>query len=60
MDDHSLGSGISGSYWKILDKDGVEMPSHYSGRYRTCEEAMKMLDKLNVDGEYRPYTMERV
>jgi len=50
---------VSGSY-KILDKDGVEMPDHWSGRRRTYEEAEKMVDSLNKNGEYRPYTMVKV
>jgi hypothetical protein len=50
---------VSGSY-KILDKDGIEMPDHYSGRRRTYEEAKKMVDNLNKNGEYRPYTVVEV
>lgn len=46
--------------FKILDKDGVEMQDHYSGRRRTYEEAKNMLDRLNKNGEYRPYTMVEV
>ena len=48
------------SYYKILDKDGIEMPDHYSGRRRTYDEVKKMLDRLNVIGEYKPYTMVEV
>ena len=51
---------VSGSYFKILDKDGIEMPDHYSGRRRTYGEVKKMLDILNKNGEYRPYTMVEV
>jgi hypothetical protein len=43
--------------YKILDKDGVEIPRHWSGRFRTYDEAKKMVDSLNKNGEYRPYTM---
>lgn len=50
---------ISGSY-KILDKDGVEMPEHWSGRRRTYDEAKNMVDTLNKNGEYRPYTMVKL
>lgn len=50
---------VSGSY-KILDKDGIEMPDHWSGRRRTYEEAKKMVDSLNKNGEYKPYTMVEV
>ncbi len=52
-------AGVSGSY-SILDKNGIEMPDHYSGRRRTYEEAKKMVDSLNKNGEYRPYTMVKV
>jgi len=52
-------TAVSGSY-KILDKDGVEIPDHWSGRRRTYEEAKKMVDSLNKNGEYRPYTMVEV
>lgn len=51
---------VSGSYFKILDKDGIEMPDHYTGRRRTYDEAKKMLDGLNKNGEFRPYTMVEV
>ena len=44
-------------FYKIVDKNGCEMPGHYSGRNRTYEEAKKMVDKLNKNGEHRPYTM---
>ena len=46
-------------FYKIIAGDGVEMPIHYSGRHRTCEEAKKMVDSLNRDGEYPPYNMVR-
>ena len=48
---------ISGSCWKILDKDGVEMSDNWAVTPRTYEKVKKLLDRLNVDGEYRPYTM---
>lgn len=44
-------------FYKIVDKNGNEMPGHYSGRNRTYEEAKKMVDNLNKNGEHRPYTM---
>lgn len=50
---------VSGSY-KILDRNGIEMPDHWTGRRRTYEEAKKMLDGLNKNGEHRPYTMVEV
>ena len=46
--------------YRIVDKDGIEMPDHYSGRRRTYEEAKKMVDGLNKNGEYRPYKMVEV
>jgi hypothetical protein len=46
--------------YKILDKDGVEFPNHWTGRKRTYEEAKKMIDKLNETGEYKPYTMIKI
>jgi len=51
--------GVS-SRFKILDKDGVEMPDHYTGRRRNYFEAKKHVDGLNKDGEYRPYRMVQV
>lgn len=44
-------------FYKILDKNGYEMPGHWSGRNRTYEEAKKMVDSLNKNGEHKPYTM---
>jgi len=46
--------------YKILDKDGIELPNHWSGGYRTYEEAIKLVENLNLDGEYKPYTMVAV
>ena len=43
--------------YDIIDKDGMVMPGHYSGRPRTKIEAEKMLERLNRDGEYKPYKM---
>ncbi len=43
--------------WKILDKDGIEMPDDWVVTPRTYERVKRLLDRLNVDGEYRPYTM---
>lgn len=45
------------TYYTIIDKDGYEMPKHYSGRYRTYDEALRLLNHLNKDGEYKPYKM---
>ena len=43
--------------WKILDKDGIEMPDDWAVTPRTYERVKRLLDRLNVNGEYRPYTM---
>lgn len=44
--------------FKILDCNGVEMPGLYGGfEYRTFEQATKLIENLNKDGEYRPYKM---
>jgi hypothetical protein len=45
--------------YKILDRHGIEFPLHYSGRRRTYEEAKKMINMLNLNGEYKPYIMEK-
>ena len=47
----------SGSYWKILDKDGIEMPDDWAGTPRTYDKVKRLLDRLNVNGKHRPYTM---
>lgn len=44
----------------ISDKYGYILPRHYTGRARTFEEAKKLLDNLNRNGEYRPYKMIHV
>lgn len=44
-------SVVSSRFYKIVDKDGIEMPDHYSGRRRTYDEAKKMVDGLNKNGE---------
>lgn len=41
--------------YSIVDKYGIEMPLHYSGRYRTYDEAKKLCDGLNETGEFKPY-----
>ena len=46
--------------YKIFDKNGIEMPAHYTGRSRTFDEAKEMLNLLNESGEYRPYTMVEI
>ena len=38
----------------IFDKDGDEMPLK-NGKYRTEQEADSLLERLNYNGEYRPY-----
>ena len=54
---NSVKADVSGSYWKILDKDGIEMPDDWAIAPRTYEKVKRLLDRLNVNGEYRPYTM---
>ena len=53
-------SGVNSRFYKIVDKDGIEMPRHYSGRRRNYEESKKMVDRLNKNGEYKPYKMVEV
>ena len=43
--------------WKILDKDGIDLPDDWAVTPRTYERVKRLLDRLNVNGEYRPYTM---
>lgn len=54
---NSIKHNVSGSYWKILDKDGIEMPDDWAVTPRTYDKVKRLLDRLNVNGEYRPYTM---
>ena len=45
--------------YKILDKDGIEMP-HYTGDfipYVNYDMAKKVLNRLNINGEYKPYIL---
>ena len=53
----NLGIFSVSSRYEILDKNGDKMPDHHSGRKRTYEESRRMLEKLNYDGEYKPYKM---
>ncbi len=43
--------------YDILDKNGFEMPLHYSGKPRTFDQATKILESLNKTGEFKPYSM---
>lgn len=43
--------------YDIEDKNGSIMPRHYSGRARTKEEAEKLINNLNNNGEYKPYKL---
>lgn len=45
------------SLYKVVDRDGLEMPPHYSGRHRTYKEAKRLIELLNKHGEYPPYRM---
>lgn len=46
--------------YKIFDKNGIELPGHYSGGDRSYDEVKKILDNLNKNGEYSPYTMIKI
>ena len=50
---------VNDDKYSIFDCHGMLLPDHYSGRHRTYEEAKKLLDRLNKNGENRPYTMEK-
>ena len=54
---NSIKHNFSGSYYKILDKDGIEIPDDWAVTPRTYDKVKRLLDRLNVNGEYRPYTM---
>lgn len=61
------GSGICddcklerGTLYDIVDKEGSILSRHYSGRGRTLKEATEMIEKLNKNGEYRPYTLSPI
>lgn len=44
--------------YKVLDRDGCEMPLHYNGRHRTHDEATNLCAQLNQNGEFKPYRIE--
>ena len=44
--------------YRIVDREGVELPQYYKGRDRTKEEADKILVGLNKNSEHRPYRAE--
>lgn len=46
--------------YTILDRNGVELTGHHSGRGRTFEEAKTLLYKLNKNGEFDPYKMREI
>ena len=50
---------VSGSFYKILDCEGVEMPDNWAVKPRTYERVKILLDRLNKNGEYKPYTMTK-
>lgn len=54
---HAIEICNSDPVYKVMDCDGIEMPRHYSGRLRTKEEAQRLIDSLNRNGEYKPYKM---
>jgi len=43
--------------WKIIDKDGIEIPDDWAVTPRTYDKVKILLDRLNLIGENRPYTM---
>ncbi len=43
--------------FKIVDKDGIEMPDKHNGERRNKAEAQKIVDLLNKNGESKPYRM---
>lgn len=45
--------------YKIVDRDNSELPRHHSGRLRTLEEVKELVDKLNKQAGYEPYSMVR-
>ena len=46
--------------YKIVDKHGAEMPRHYTGRFRTLEEATTTVSNLTKHGEFTPYKMIKI
>ncbi len=57
IEDLELSRLVNEKYYKILDRDGIEMPDNWAVTTRTYERVKKLLDRLNVNGECRPYTM---
>lgn len=43
--------------YKILDKNGIELPDGWAITPRTYDNVKRLLDKLNVNGEHKPYTI---
>lgn len=43
--------------YEIIDCHGTIMPRHYSGRARTYYEAQKLVNSLNLTGEFKPYKL---
>ena len=42
--------------YDVQDVNGISLPL-YLGRYRTYHEAKSMVDRLNKNGEWKPYKM---
>jgi hypothetical protein len=43
--------------YKILDKDGTELPDDWAMTPRTYKNVKRLCDTLNINGEYKPYTI---
>lgn len=49
---------MANKYYKILDKDGIEMPDNWAISPRTYERVKRLLDRLNNNkAENYPYIM---
>lgn len=46
--------------WRVFDKNGVELPLHYSGRLRTEKEANILIRGLNKHGKFAPYKKKKI
>lgn len=58
LKNHQQGIALCGQLYKIVDRNGYEMPEHYSGRHRTYKEAKRMVDRLNDSSDrHKPYKM---
>lgn len=44
-------------FYKIVDKNGFELPDKHPDQQRTYDEAKRIVDRLNENGEHKPYKM---